>query len=227
MQRPKPPARNYAQRAPPFRCREEVKSGLCTAMRQRHWFGWQGQGKRISWRLESRVEEPSPKWSWEVSPARCSQHRLATYCWRGRRSDRSRCDGRDKRLRVWGQAPSRIVPRLKPLSPNGGPTFGSDTTSQPDRRQAQRLRTNSARRTRPLIASCRQSISCGLSVSRIDRITVPCLSVWPAPFTFRSLTRTTASPLERTLPEASRTTVAAAADEASCDAGAHYPVAPS
>ena len=64
---------------------------------------------------------------------------------------------------------------------------GNHTTTK----KAQRLRTNSARSTRPLMASWRQSISCGSPVNRIDLMTVPTLSVLPAPLTSRSLTRTT------------------------------------
>src|SRR5690606_16714913 len=48
--------------------------------------------------------------------------------------------------------------------------------------QTYRLRTNSARKTRPFIPSNLQSISCASPVSRIDLMTVPRLSVWPAPF---------------------------------------------
>ena len=46
-----------------------------------------------------------------------------------------------------------------------------------------RFFTNSARSTRPLMPSYLQSISCASPVSRIDLISVPCLSVLPAPLT--------------------------------------------
>lgn len=51
----------------------------------------------------------------------------------------------------------------------------------------QPLRTNSVRRTSPFMDSCRQSNSSAMSVRRIDRIAVLCLSVRPAPFTGRFL----------------------------------------
>src|SRR5690606_36773051 len=109
----------------------------------------------------------------------------------------------------------------RPLSLNRAraPSF----QAMPD--AAQRLRTNSVRRTRPLMASNLQSISSGLSVSRIDLISVPCLIVWPAPLTLRSLIRTTESPSASSAPDASRTSMvlAAALRAAISDAGSHSP----
>ena len=49
------------------------------------------------------------------------------------------------------------------------------------------MRRNSVRSTRHLIASCRQSISSGLSVNRIERITVACFRVCPTPLSLRFL----------------------------------------
>src|SRR3546814_6821763 len=71
-------------------------------------------------------------------------------------------------------------------------------------RATYRCLTNSARSTRPLMPSWRQSISCASPVRRIDLMTVPTFSVCPAPLTCKSLTSATESPSLSTLPTASR-----------------------
>src|SRR5690606_15837938 len=94
---------------------------------------------------------------------------------------------------------------------------------------AYRLRTNSARSTSPLIPSYLQSISCASPVRRIDLISVPRLSVCPAPLTSRSLISVTWSPSASRLPTASRTSTceAAARFAASSEAGIHSPLSSS